>query len=49
VRVDSEVTFGGGNNLRGSAWYAPNVGLLKLTTGAVDSWLLESITPGEKQ
>jgi hypothetical protein len=48
VRVDVEYTLGGPKTFSLSAWYAPNVGLVKMTQDGNDIWLLKSFTPGEK-
>ena len=47
VRVDSDYTFVGRRRLN-SAWYAPGVGLLKMTEDGNTIWLLKSFTPGKE-
>jgi hypothetical protein len=47
VRVDSDYTLQG-NKEKGSTWFAPGVGLLRMTdSNGDDVWLLKSFTPGK--
>ena len=47
VRVDANTSFGGAAPLIYSTWYAPGVGLLKITEGNKVHLLLKSFTPGK--
>ena len=47
VRVDAEYTLAN-QPMSYTAWYAPNVGLLKMTEGDKVLWLLKSFTPGKE-
>ncbi len=47
VRVDAQYTFVNQQRTY-SAWYAPGVGLLKMTEGDKVIWLLKSFTPGKE-
>ncbi|MBN9119797.1 MAG: hypothetical protein J0I06_11670 [Planctomycetes bacterium] len=50
VRVDADYVFGNGPGAarKASAWYAPNVGLVKMTRDSEVLWLLKSFTPGKE-
>jgi hypothetical protein len=49
VRVDIESPPGAAaKKPKLSAWYAPNVGLVKMSEGKLDIWALKSFTPGKQ-
>ncbi|MBY0460989.1 MAG: DUF3108 domain-containing protein, partial [Gemmataceae bacterium] len=46
VRIETDYTTGGVRR-KSEAWYAPGVGLIKLTEDGRDTMLLKSFTPGK--